>query len=162
MIESEQATDDLTMKLIEELLSFFCGGYRSVRGWRVVQAFEKHCGKPIKDEQSLKAIGDSLFRLLKADKIIYNKIRGYRIVKMFDDGFFDDEQITDDLTVKFVESHPIFCADHSIVREFDMHYHRAFRDSGDLIKIYTSIARLLNAGKIVRTDDTGYKVAENV
>ena len=124
-------------------------------------AFEKHCGKPIKDEQSLKAIGDSLFRLLKADKIIYNKIRGYRIVKMFDDGFFDDEQITDDLTVKFVEAHPIFCADHSIVRDFDMHYHRAFRDSGDLIKIYTSIARLLNAGKIVRTEESGYKVAEN-
>jgi len=162
MFESKQVTDDLTMKLIEELLSFFCGGYRSVRGWRVVAAFEKHCGKPIKDEQSLKAIGDSLFRLLKADKIIYNKIRGYRIVKMFDDGFFDDEQITDDLTVKFVEAHPIFCADHSIVRDFDMHYHRAFRDSGDLIKIYTSIARLLNAGKIVRTEESGYKVAENV
>jgi len=162
MFEDEQVTDDLTMKLIEELLSFFCGGYRSVRGWRVVAAFEKHCGKPIKDEQSLKAIGDSLFRLLKADKIIYNKIRGYRIVKMFDDGFFDDEQITDDLTVKFVEAHPIFCADHSIVRDFDMHYHRAFRDSGDLIKIYTSIARLLNAGKIVRTEESGYKVAENV
>jgi len=74
---------------------------------------------------------------------------------------FDDEQITDDLTVKFVEAHPIFCSDHSIVREFDMHYRRAFRDSGDLIKIYTSIARLLNAGKIAWTEDTGYKVAEN-
>ena len=124
-------------------------------------AFEKHCGKPIKDEQSLRAIGDSLKRLLKAGKIVYDNKRGYRIVKMFDDGFFDDEQITDDLTVKFVESHPIFCADHSIVRDFDMHYHRAFRDSGDLIKIYTSIARLLNGGTISWTKETGYRVATN-
>ena len=161
MIESKQVTDDLTMKLIEEILSFFCGGYRSVRGWRVVQAFEKHCGKPIKDEQSLRAIGDSLKRLLEAGKIVYDNKRGYRIVKMFDDGFFDDEQITDDLTVKFVEAHPYFCEDRSIVREFDMYYHRAFRDSGDLIRIYTSIARLLNAGKIVRTEESGYKVATN-
>ena len=161
MFESEQATDDLTMKLIEELLSFFCGGYRSVRGWRVVTAFETHCGKPIKDEQSLRAIGDSLKRLLESGKIIYDNKRGYRIVKMFDDKFFDDEQITDDLTVKFVEAHPIYCSDHSIVREFDMHYHRAFRDSGDLIKIYTSIARLLNGGTISWTKETGYRVATN-
>jgi len=161
MFESKQVTDDLTMKLIEELLSFFCGGYRSVRGWRVVQAFETHYGKPIKDKQSLRAIGDSLVRLLEAGKIIYDNKRGYRIVKMFDDKFFDDEQITDDLTVKFVEAHPIYCSDHSIVREFDMHYHRAFRDSGDLIKIYTSIARLLNTGKITYDNETGYRTAEN-
>ena len=160
MFESEQVTDDLIIKLIEELPSF-CEGSRSVRVWRVVAAFGKHYGKPIKNEQSLRAIGDSLFRLLKADKIIYNKIRGYGVVKMFDNGFFDDEQVTDDLTIKFVKGHPIFCADHSIVRDFDMYYHRAFRDSGDLIKIYTSIARLLNAGKIVRTEETGYKVAKN-
>jgi len=76
---------------------------------------------------------------------------------------FDDEKITDDLTMKFVESYPYFCcAGFRIVAAFETHYSKSIEDEQSLRKIYDSLSRLLNDGKIVWTDETGYKVAENV
>jgi len=76
---------------------------------------------------------------------------------------FEDEQVTDDLTLKFVEECRYFyCSDSYIAKEFRIHYGKAFRDARSLRKIYTSIAGLLNTGKIIYDDETGYRVAENV
>jgi len=65
----------LTMKFLKGYPYFFCAGFR------IVAAFETHYSKSIEDEQSLRKIYDSLSRLLKADKIIYDDERGYKVAE---------------------------------------------------------------------------------
>jgi len=75
---------------------------------------------------------------------------------------FEDEQVTDDLTMQFVEQYPYFCcAGFRIVAAFETHYSKSIDDEQSLRKIYDSLKRLLDDGKIVWTDETGYKVARN-
>ena len=75
MFDDEQATDDLTMQFVEQYPYFCCAGFR------IVAAFETHYSKSIEDEQSLRKIYDSLSRLLKADKIIYDDEAGYKVAR---------------------------------------------------------------------------------
>jgi len=76
---------------------------------------------------------------------------------------FDDEQVTDDLTMQFLKGYPyFFCAGFRIVAAFETHYSKSIDDEQSLRKIYDSLKRLLDDGKIVWTEETGYKVAENV
>jgi len=71
---------------------------------------------------------------------------------------FDDEQVTDDLTMKFVEQYPYFCEGFCIVREFEIHYRKSIKDEQSLRKIYDSLSRLLKASKIVWTEEGGYNM----
>jgi len=75
MFDNEKITDDLTMQFVEQYPYFCCAGFR------IVAAFETHYSKSINDEQSLRRIYDSLLRLLKADKIIYDDERGYKVAR---------------------------------------------------------------------------------
>ena len=75
---------------------------------------------------------------------------------------FDNEKITDDLTMQFVEQYPYFCcAGFRIVASFETHYSKSIDDEQSLRKIYDSLKRLLDDGKIVWTDETGYRTAKN-
>ena len=80
---------------------------------------------------------------------------------MIDDEVFQNKQVTEDLIMGFLERSPYFWTDRRIVREFEIHYRKPFKDPRSLRKIYTSIAGLLNTGKIIYDEDTGYTVAEN-
>ena len=80
---------------------------------------------------------------------------------MFDNEIFQNEQVTDDLIMGFLERSPYFWTDRRIVREIEIHYRKPFKDPRSLRKIYTSIAGLLNTGKIIYDDETGYRTAKN-
>ena len=76
---------------------------------------------------------------------------------------FDNEQATDDLTMQFIkDSSYSCCAGFRIRQEFEIRFSKSFKDPQSLRKIYDSISRLKGAGKIAWTEQTGYKVAEEV
>ena len=75
---------------------------------------------------------------------------------------FDNDKVTDDLTMQFVEQYPYFCcAGFRIVASFETHYSKSINDEQSLRKIYDSLSRLLKASKIDWDNEKGYKVARN-
>ena len=71
----KQITDRLTIKLVEDY------PYSCCTRLRILTAFEIHCKQSFRDEQSIRAIYDSITRLVDAGIILWTKEMGYRTVE---------------------------------------------------------------------------------